>query len=133
MLHEALAAYLERVERAVIRCRSAYVERYVEEVIAPERVNLRIRLRFEQGNLLEINEAAIVEEDSLVLLDYRYHCQDGQNRLIFRYDSTPHFPGLSSFPHHKHLPEEVIDSDRPDLPTVVEEAEGARPHEDVGR
>ena len=123
MLHEALAAYLEKVEQATLRCRSAYVEHYVEEVIAPERVNLRIRLRFEQGHLLEINEAAIVEEDWVVLLDYRYHCQDGRNRLIFRYDSTPHFPGLSSFPHHKHLPGEVIDSDRPGLPAVVEEAE----------
>ena len=92
MLHEALAAYLERVERAVIRCRSAYVERYVEEVITPERVNLRIRLRFEQGNLLEINEAAIVEEDSLMLLDYRYHCQDGQKSLDFPLRQHPSFP-----------------------------------------
>ena len=41
MLHETLAAYLARVERAILRCRSSYVERYVEEVIAPERVNLR--------------------------------------------------------------------------------------------
>ena len=133
MLHEALAGYLEKVEQAVLRCRSAYVERYVEEVITPERVNLRIRLRFEQGHLLEINEATIVEENSLVLLDYRYHCQDSQNRLIFRYDSTPHFPDLSSFPHHRHLPGEVIDSHRPDLPAVVEEAERAQPYEDVRR
>ena len=103
----------------------------MEEVISPERVNLRIRLRFEQGHLLEINEAAIVEEDSLVLLDYRYHCQDDQSRLIFRYDSTPHFPGLSSFPHHKHLPGEVIDSDVPDLPAVVEEAGRARDRDDI--
>ena len=128
-----LATYLEKVERAVLGCRSAYVERYVEEVITPERVNLRIRLRFEQGHLPEINEAAIVDEDTLVLLDYRYHCQDGKNSLIFRYDSTPHFPDLSSFPHHKHLPGEVIDSDRPNLPAVVEEAERVRPHEDVWR
>ena len=75
MLHEALVDYLKQVEQAILRCRSAYVERYVEEVITPERVNLRIRLRFEQGHLLEINEAAVVEEGSLVLLDYRYHCQ----------------------------------------------------------
>ena len=133
MLHEVLAAYLESVEQAILRCRSAYVERYVEEVIAPERVNLRIRLRFEQGHLLEINEAVIVEKGSLVPLDYRYHCQNGQNRLIFRYDSTPHFPNLSSFPYHKHLPGEVIDSDRPDLSAVIEEAERARPHEAVSR
>ena len=38
MLHEALAAYLARVEQAVLRCRSSYVERYVEEVIAPESI-----------------------------------------------------------------------------------------------
>ena len=41
MLHEALAGYLEKVEQAVLRCRSGYVERYVEEVITSERVNLR--------------------------------------------------------------------------------------------
>ena len=33
MLHEALVAYLERVEQAIGRCRSAYVERDVEEVV----------------------------------------------------------------------------------------------------
>ena len=104
MLHEALAGYLERVEQAILRYRGAYVERHVEEVIAPERANLRIRLRFEQGHLLEVNEAAVVEEGPLVLLDYRYHCQDDRNRLIFRYDSTPHFPALPRFPHHKHSP-----------------------------
>ena len=36
MLHEALAAYLEMVEQTTLRCRSAYVECYVEEVITPE-------------------------------------------------------------------------------------------------
>jgi hypothetical protein len=44
------------------------------------------------------------------------------NRLIFRYDSTPHFPDLVSFPHHKHMPDDVIDSDRPDIELVVKEA-----------
>lgn len=36
MLHEALAGYLERVEQAILRCRSAYVERYVEETMRAE-------------------------------------------------------------------------------------------------
>ena len=47
---------------------NAYVERYTEEILTPQRVNLRIRLRFEQGHLLEINEAVIVVEDSLARL-----------------------------------------------------------------
>ena len=66
MLHEALADYLRRVEQAVLRCRNAYVERYVEEILAPERLNLRIRLRFEAGHLLEIDEAVVIEDGALV-------------------------------------------------------------------
>ena len=80
MLHEALADYLEKIEQAILHCGNAYVERYIEEIVTPEQVNLRIRLRFEQGHLLEISEAVVVEKNSLVPLDYRYHCQDRHNR-----------------------------------------------------
>jgi Family of unknown function (DUF6516) len=121
MLHEMLAQYLERIEQAVVRCSNTYVERYTEEILTSERVNLRIRLRFESGHLLEINEAVAMIDNTLVPLDYRYHCQDNQNRLVFRYDSTPHFPELSSFPHHKHLPDQVIACEKPDLEQVLQE------------
>ena len=122
MLHEVLAAYLVRVERAILQCHNAYVERYTEEILTSERASLRIRLRFEQGHLLEINEAVVIVDDKLVSLGYRYHCQNEQNQLIFRYDNTPHFPDLPSFPHHKHLPNQVIASDQPDIEQVVLEA-----------
>lgn len=122
MLHETLAQYLARVEQAILQCSNAYVERYTEEILTPRRANLRIRLRFEQGYLLEINEAVVVVEDHLVPLDYRYHCQDAHNQVIFRYDSTPHFPGLPNFPHHKHLPDEVIGCEKPGIEQVVQEA-----------
>ncbi len=120
MLHEALRQYLGEVEQAVVKC-GAYVERYSEEILTPERINLRIRLRFDNEHLVEISEAVIVSEGILDHLDYRYHCQDKTNRLIFRYDSTPHFPELASFPHHKHLPTEVIESKRPRIAQVLEE------------
>ncbi|MEQ8540935.1 MAG: DUF6516 family protein [Coleofasciculus sp. D1-CHI-01] len=122
MLHKALVDYLENVEQTLIALEDAYVERYVEEILTPQRVTLRIRVRFAAGHLLEINEAMVVETNTLVWLDYRYHCQDEQNRLIFRYDSTPHFPDLPSFPHHKHLPDEVIASQKPDIYQVLQEA-----------
>ena len=126
MLHEILVRYLARVEQAILRCSNAYVERYTEEVLTPQRANLRIRLRFEQGQLLEINEAVVVEKDRLVPLDYRYHCQNTHNQVIFRYDSTPHFPGLPNFPHHKHLSDDVIGCEKPDIEQVVREAIEAR-------
>ena len=122
MLHEALAAYLDRVEQAVLQCNNAYTERYTEEILAPDRVNLRIRLRFDQEHLLEINEAIVVIENNPTSLDYRYHCQDKQNRLIFRYDNTPHFPNLPSFPYHKHSPDEVVACEKPDPEQVLQNA-----------
>ncbi|RJQ16714.1 MAG: hypothetical protein C4560_09185 [Nitrospiraceae bacterium] len=122
MLHEVLAAYLERVERAILQCHNAYVERYTEEILTSDRASIRIRIRFEQGHLLEINEAVVIVDNKLVALDYRYHCQDEQNRLVFRYDSTPHFPYLPNSPYHKHLPDKVIASDQPDIEQVVQEA-----------
>lgn len=66
-----------------MRCGTAYVEHYTEEILTPERANLRIRIRFEQGQLLEINEAVLIVEVNLVPLDYRYHYQDEHNRLNF--------------------------------------------------
>ncbi|MBE9013231.1 hypothetical protein IQ250_23825 [Pseudanabaenaceae cyanobacterium LEGE 13415] len=122
MLHSALAEYLDRVEQALMGLENVYVERYVEEILTPQRATLRIRIRFVQGYLLELNEAIVVEADVLLWLDYRYHCQDEQNCLIFRYDSTPHFPNLPTFPPHKHLPDEVIASQKPDVAEVLQEA-----------
>jgi hypothetical protein len=105
MLHKILEDYLKGIELALLALEQVYVERYTEEILAPNRVNLRLRIRWHKGCVLEINEAVIVTDHILTFLDYRYHCQDQQNSLIFRYDSTPHFPNLSSFPHHKHYQE----------------------------
>lgn len=121
MLHKKLESYLNAIESAILECDPVYVERYTEEILTPERVNLRIRLRFSQGYLLEIHEAVIINNQQLEHLDYRYHCQNTQNNLVFRYDCTPHFPNLTSFPHHKHLPDDVIDSQRPEIGCVLQE------------
>jgi Family of unknown function (DUF6516) len=122
MLPSLLSDYLNQVEQAVLQHSNGYVERYEEELLTPQRANLRIRLRFNQTHLLEINEAIVVADDQLEFLDYRYHFQDEQNRLIFRYDSTPHFPNLPTFPHHKHLPDAVIPSEKPAITQVLQEA-----------
>ena len=122
MLPKILSDYLNHIEQAIIHDNNLYVERYQEEILTQQRVNLRIRLRLHQTHLLEINEAIIITNNQLEFLDYRYHFQDQENHLVFRYDSTPHFPNLSTFPHHKHLPDDVISSQKPDLTQVLKEA-----------
>ena len=48
--------------------------------------------------------------------------QDNNDQLLFRYDDTPHFPDIETFPHHKHLKKEIISSTKPDIPDVIKEA-----------
>lgn len=119
--HNLLERYFAEIEAAVTQL-PAYAESYVEEILTSERANLRIRLRFQSGCLLEINEAIIVENGVLKTLGYRYHLQRAGGELVFRYDNTPHFPDLPSFPHHKHLHNAVVASSKPDLLDVLQEA-----------
>ena len=115
MLHERLANYLNAIEQTILTYTDLYIDRYTEEILTRDRANLRIRIRIKQNNLLEINEAIVIIDDRLTTLDYRYHYQNEENQLIFRYDSTSHFPDLPTFPHHKHLPTTVIACEKPEI------------------
>jgi hypothetical protein len=122
MMLKLLSDYLNQVEQAIVQCENAYVEPYQEEILTSQRANLRIGLRFKHIHLLEINEAIVITDNYLEFLDYRYHFQDEKNNLVFRYDSTPHFPNISTFPHHKHLPNDVISCHKPEITQVLKEA-----------
>ena len=56
---------------------------------------------------------------------YVYHYQAADGLMIFRYDNTPHFPTLSSFPHHKHLSDgtSVVACAAPTLAQVLAQIE----------
>ena len=122
MLPDFLSQYLQDIEAGVRNLGGAYIERYEEEIVAFNRVNLRIRARFPTGHMLELNEAVVGERGQINHLGYRYHFQDKQNNLVFRYDNTPHFPGLEGFPHHKHVPDQVTGVKKPSILTVIDEA-----------
>jgi len=121
-LHKALLHYARVVEQSVRALDNCHVERFEEEAVSFLRLNLHIRVRFAKGYLLEVNEALVIEGGKIVHLGYRYHFQDEENRLVFRYDDTPHFRTLETFPHHKHLPAEVIPCVKPKIQKVIEEA-----------
>jgi hypothetical protein len=60
LLYDLLERYFAGVEAAVDQL-PVYTESYVEEILTAERVNLRMRLRFQRGGLLEINEASLLK------------------------------------------------------------------------
>lgn len=76
MQHELLVHYLNTIEQTILTYSDLYIDRYTEEILTRDRANLRIRIRIEQNNLLEINEAIVIIDDRLTTLDYRYSgCQ----------------------------------------------------------
>ncbi len=124
-MHDHLSIYLEDIEKALRNLKGVYIERYEEEILTSIRMNLRIRIRFQNNELLEFNEAVIADDENRVThLGYRYHFQDKNNQLIFRYDNTPHHPGIESFPHHKHTPDNVAAvNQKPTIPEAIKEAQ----------
>lgn len=119
MSRDNFTDYFNRIDRLLESCSDAYVENYSATILTGDRANLKLRLRFYFKYLLSISEALIVVDEKITAIDYRYHFQDEQNNLIFRYDNTPHFPDLSSFPHHKHLCDRVVACEQPDSSQVI--------------
>lgn len=122
MSRKLLTAYFDDIEQQLLSLPNLYVEQFSATILTPERANLKLRIRFKRKYLLAISEALLVVGEQVKQIDYRYHFQDENNQVIFRYDSTPHFPDLPTFPHHKHLPNTVIAADKPDIAQVFQEA-----------
>ena len=83
---------------------------------------LRGTLYFSDGSVLHLREYVNVQ-NTVERYMYVYQYQDREGVLVFRYDNSPHFPDLSTFPHHKHdgSKSNVINSTQPHLKRVLEE------------
>jgi len=123
VLLKPFVEYFRQVQTVIGQLHDAYIEVYEEELLATTRANLRIRVRFLNQSLLEVNEAIILEKGKINHLGYRYHLQDKDNKLIFRYDNTPHYPDLQYFPEHKHISNDVLPIQRPAIADVSKESQ----------
>ncbi len=55
--------------------------------------------------------------------NYSFHWQDESGQMISRWDNAPHFPKLSTFPHHRHTKSEVVPSNEITLEEVISQIE----------
>jgi len=85
--------------------------------------NLRFRgqVTFVDHSVLFIRQVVLGE----FTFKYAYHWQDGEGRLICRWDNSPHWPEIATYPHHKHVivQKEIVveESHGGDLDEVFEE------------
>ncbi len=75
---------------------------------------------FISGNIIFINESKLnfkeVKDIEFHKKDkYSYHFMNSSDEIIFRYDNAYHHPEIETFPHHKHLAENIEKSQEPEL------------------
>lgn len=79
-------------------------------------------ITFIDGSRLSFLEYIRLQAGTLIKLKYRYHYEDHEGRLVFRYDNAPHYRDVETFPHHKHLANgKVASSKEPLLENILEE------------
>lgn len=78
-------------------------------------------LKFKDSSSLQIKDYLFIDGKR----KYSYHWRDANGRLIIRWDNSPHHKGLSTFPHHKHMPERVTDSKERTVKDILTVIKGA--------
>ena len=53
---------------------------------------------------------------------YAYHVSEG-TQLVIRWDNAPHHRQVNTFPHHKHVKEDILASKEMSIENILEELE----------
>ncbi|RLD61705.1 MAG: hypothetical protein DRJ05_01995 [Bacteroidetes bacterium] len=77
-------------------------------------------LYFEYGRL-EFIEVIKIVSNIPIKTKYKYHYLADNNVMIFRYDNVKHHPQVVTYPHHKHIPDEIIPCDEPNFLVILTE------------
>ncbi|MCP5104436.1 MAG: hypothetical protein GY950_13695 [bacterium] len=77
-------------------------------------------IEFIDGSILYIKDYLFIDGKR----KYSYHWQTGKSDLIARWDNSPHHKNISTFPHHRHLPDQVTASQARSLREVIETISG---------
>lgn len=65
---------------------------------------LRLKITFIDSSILFVTDIFISFENRR---KYSFHWQNAKGKLISRWDNAPHYPDISSYPHHQHLQSEI--------------------------
>jgi len=82
------------------------------------------RLRFLDDSELQVVEKLVVDRFTILKIRYAYNYRRADGELIFRYDNVAHYPDIRTFPHHKHVGNNLLPAQPPDLSEVLREIDG---------
>lgn len=104
------ARYFERLKMMLLQLE--FVEEVIvrEELITDDFGYLRLRFTLSNGDIVELFEYVVKDQNAIRTVNYSFHLQDANAVLLKRWDNAPHHPELESFPHHLHHGKEVFPS-----------------------
>ena len=81
---------------------------------------------FTNSAKLHFKEFVVFKSEGVNILKYGYNFLSKDNTLIFRYDNAldPQAKQSSTYPAHKHTPEELLPAKMPSLEEVLREITG---------
>lgn len=117
----SLYGYLARLEDT-LRSRQDIENRNLQITLTTIGAILRVDLCFYNGSQLSVvEEVERIGHRDVRRIAYKFHYQRADGTMIFRYDNAPHYPGVPTFPHHKHVGDSVVAAEEPDLSDVLRE------------
>jgi len=82
-----------------------------------EHKSYRIKLNI---NFLDTSQLIVKEYLIGIRRKYSYHWQNNRGILKIRWDNAPHWPEIKTFPHHKHINNNIEESHEIDIESVLE-------------
>jgi hypothetical protein len=118
----SLHRYLTRLYTTITSRQEIEIESLEIRYIATGVALFTTTLRFFDNSLLVVEEEVEEQPHQVVnRLHYKYHYQNSEDRLIFRYDNAPHHVDVKTFPHHKHDGTKIVEATPVDLSQVLQE------------
>lgn len=100
--------YFEFIKKVATNNSSVKKVRLIREFIGVQKGFIRFVIELRDDSELHIFEYV---DSSAHRINYSYHWQDKEKRLITRWDNAPHHPEIGTFPHHVHEGAEVKPSE----------------------
>ncbi|MEW6606945.1 MAG: DUF6516 family protein [bacterium] len=85
------------------------------DILSDEMEIIKGEIIFVDGSTLEFKEMIFTG-----ITDYRFQYMGKNYELIRRWDTAPHHKEIKTFPYHMHTTEGVEESEKVDLPYVIE-------------
>jgi len=120
--HPVIKRFIENIEKAIASS-SIVLSSNIQKHFIPDgrAVYLKGSLVFVDSSILEIAMFVSETRDAVKVEKYRLHYIKSNGQMLFRYDNAPHHPEITSYPHHKHTPDNIIPSAEPSLKDVMKE------------